>query len=117
MRTYLEGANQQIELALESGEMSPKQVLNGTRVITYNKNAQATVDAAIDKALKIFAMDSLPEAQPIADELSLLIEELFNGSDKDDNGMLDPIQDEGGILTAYDFTLLMAEIDIFPDKQ
>jgi len=67
----------------------------------------------IDKALQLFATDSVGEAQPMVEELSELVDQLFNGNDQDGNGVIDPIRDEGGISTAIDFAILMGEMDIF----
>ena len=49
----------------------------------------------------------------VLEELDQLFNQLFYGKDQDGNGVIDPIGDEGGISTAIDFAILMAEMDIF----
>lgn len=113
IEAYLQQTIEQIETAIESDTLSAKQTLKGKRVMTYSQASQVAVTQTIDKTLQILNSDSVAEAKPMAEELDQLFNQLFYGKDQDGNGVIDPIGDEGGISTAIDFAILMAEMDIF----
>ncbi|MGB0387729.1 MAG: protein kinase domain-containing protein [Ardenticatenaceae bacterium] len=113
VRVYLDQTNAQIQTLLEEEAITDQKRFYGEQALLYSSNAQATVEEAIKKAQKVFAMDSVQESQPVADELTQLLDQLLNGADQDGNGVVDPAQNEGGILSAYDFALRMAQIELF----
>lgn len=114
VRAYLAGAKEQSESALQAGPPSDEAKFNAERVIAYSTNGQERGDQAIKKALKALDADSIDEIKPHSDDLSQALNELLEGSDVDRDGQVDPMKDEGGILKAYEFGLLMSEINLFP---
>lgn len=78
-------------------------------------NNQATLATALDQANKILATDTVEEARPFSDSTSQQLDILLNGSDLDNNVVIDPLRGEGGILAAADLLLLLVDIRLFAD--
>lgn len=112
VEAYLQQTTEQIQAAIDSNSLSPKQAEGGQRVMTYSQATQVATMRTTDKALQILHSASVAEAKPMIEELSQSLNQLFYGTDEDGNGVIDPIGDEGGISTAIDFTILMAEMQI-----
>lgn len=82
---------------------------------TALERSQTVAESSIEMALKIFAADSIPEAQPIAQELNQMLPALLQGTDFDRNGQIDPLADEGGFLAAQMFGQQLHTIHLFAD--
>lgn len=113
---YLEGAMEQVQLAAEIAPATAGMQQAAGRLRNTGDNHLNLLNAALEKALQIFAADTVTEAQPFADKLAELLNQVQNGTDLDGNGTIDPTKNEGGMVTLYEDSLLMAEIAIFPKE-
>ncbi len=113
VRPYLARALEQIQLASETTTVTADTQLYADRILTTGNNNLALIDAAAEKALQIFAADTVAEAQSFADELEMLVDQVLNGADLDNNGAIDPTKNEGGIEALYQDSLRMGEMPIF----
>jgi serine/threonine protein kinase len=111
VQRYLREASGQIEQA--KPHTTAKSEFYAQQLIKAIMNGQASAEDAEQTTLKLLAVDSPSEGEPLADEIIRLLNALLQGSDFDGNGQVDWQADEGAILAAYDFALLMAEIPIF----
>lgn len=113
VRSYLARALEQIQLASETATATADTQLYADRILSTGNNTLALVDAAAEKALQIFAADTVAEAQAFADELEMLVDQVLNGADLDGNGAIDPTKNEGGLEALYQDSLQMGEMTIF----
>ncbi|MEM9773450.1 MAG: protein kinase [Chloroflexota bacterium] len=72
---------------------------------------------AVNLALKIFAVDSAEEGQPIADSLISTVEAGINGRDFSGDGKIDTFDDEGGINMIQSLIVQWMEGSYFPDHR
>lgn len=79
-------------------------------------NASQLQDEAQDLALKLFAMDSIDELQPFADQLLETLNQVRVGNDLDEDGVVEPLVSEGGISAAYEEGLVWAARSYVPDE-
>lgn len=101
VRVYLELA---LAAANEARETLPLTRFSGAaseKTVMSLENSQSLRTAAQAVALKLFAVDSVEEAQPFADELEALLLQVQNGSDNDGNGVVDGLAGEGGTTAVY----------------
>jgi plastocyanin len=113
VRGYLEGAKQHAQLAADAEDATAEVQLHAGHVIVSSDNMLARLDAAIDEALRIISADSAAEAQPSAEELAGLLDAAYNGQDANGDGAVAPIENEGGLLTAYEHALNMGSFEFF----
>lgn len=113
VRAYLEGAKQHAQLAVDAEDATAEVELHAGHVIISSDNSLARLDAAIDEALRVIASDSAAEAQPAADELARLLDIALKGQDANGDGAIAPIENEGGLLTAYEHALNMGSFEFF----
>lgn len=113
VRGYLEGAKEHAQLAADAAGATEEVKLHAEHVIISSDNALASLEATIEEALRVIASDSAAEAQPAADELAGLLDIAFNGQDANGDGAIAPIEDEGGLVTAYEHALNMGSFEFF----
>ncbi|MEZ4725986.1 MAG: hypothetical protein R3E79_02505 [Caldilineaceae bacterium] len=108
VRTYLADATSAVEAALTA--ITPTTTLHFyvDRVTAAQQNSQIAIEQAIEVAFKVFAADTVQEAQPFAAEVNARLATVRHGRDRDENGVIDPLRDEGGVVAAYDYGLHLA---------
>jgi serine/threonine protein kinase len=116
IRVYLVSVKEQMAQIAAAQERFPQLSDSLERIRTTTDNNLTVVDESLKKALQILATDTLSEAQPLIDELDQLVNRLTSGTDQDDNGVIDPTRNEGGIPALYDEVLSLGEIPLFPTQ-
>ena len=111
---YINGAKEQTELVLNGGNAIKEMKLHAGHVLISSDNALAWLEEAIDTALRILAADTAAEAAPNVTDLAIMLEQINDGVDVDGDGVIVPIVGEGGLVTAYEHTLNMGAIELFP---
>ncbi|MEM7533237.1 MAG: protein kinase [Chloroflexota bacterium] len=114
VRVYLDDAVEQLTAMtdlLTTGTIvpTPNRVFYMDRAIAAHDNSVELNQEATERALQVFAADTLEEMQPFVDELGDALAALVNGTDVDGSGVVDPVEGEGGMLALYDYALLLAE--------
>lgn len=94
--------------------LTSDQLFHSKQVIANSRASLNVTNEAIDQVLKVFAADTIQEAQPFIDEAAVLLDGLLNGSDSDGNGVADPLQGEGGVNGINQLTLAINEVNVFP---
>jgi len=108
VRTYLTDATTAVEAALAAITPTTTLQFYADRVTAAQQNSQSAIEQAIEVALKVFAADTVQEAQPFAAEVNARLATVRHGRDRDENGVIDPLRDEGGVVAAYDYGLRLA---------
>ncbi|MBE2224645.1 MAG: protein kinase, partial [Anaerolineae bacterium] len=102
VRVHLESAIDSANAAREAVPPSHFSQGSAEKTVRSLENSIAIRSNAQALALKLFATDTAAEAQPFADELELLLQQLREGSDNDGNGVVDALAGEGGITAVYE---------------
>jgi hypothetical protein len=109
VRGYL---GQAAELAQSATLTTGNQQFHAAQIIAFGEGSLAQVEASINEAKRVAATDSAAEAQPIADTLVVILQQLLNGDDADGNGVVDPLRGEGSIAQAAAAAEALYEINI-----
>ncbi|HEX6384152.1 MAG TPA: protein kinase [Anaerolineae bacterium] len=114
VRGYLTATVEQVQ-AMESGlELSGDQQFLAGQLVTLSEANLATIDAAIEQARKVVAADSVVEAQPQAGAAGRLLAALLTGIDSNEDSVIDPLRDEGGVAILSQLALSLVEVDLMP---
>lgn len=113
VRTYLRDASAAVETALTTISSTATLQFYADRVTAAHQNSLAQIEQVIEVTLKVFAADSVGEAQPFATTVNAFLANVRNGRDLDENGVIDPLRDEGGVLAANEYALRLAEYPFF----
>jgi plastocyanin len=111
---YLNGTKAQTDLAARTPDTTAEIQLHAGHVVISSDNVLSWLTDASDAALRVIASDSVAEAQPHADSLMTQLDLAHTGIDADGDGLIVPIPGEGGLLTAYEHTLNMGTIELYP---
>ncbi len=109
VRAYLADAITTIDTIMTAITDTTALPFYAERVLTTNRNSLAAVTATIESALKVFAADTAQEAQPFAAVVNTQLAALRDGRDLDENGVIDPFHNEGGLLAAQGYALRLAD--------
>lgn len=109
VRTYLTDAATTVETFLTTITQTTSLPFYVDRVLAAQRNSLAAITATIDSALKIFAADTVEEAQPFAALVNTQLTAVRDGRDLDANGVIDPLLNEGGLLATYEYALRLAD--------
>ena len=101
-----------LEEIATANTLAPSAQFAAFRALDTTLQHQDALNQARDNALQIFATDTAAEAQPIAAELVSWLEEIKNGVDLDDNGIIDPLFLEGSFTDVYRFTQKATTMEI-----
>jgi plastocyanin len=113
VRVYLDSTGSTIEQLLLVAT-SNEVILHAGHVAIALDNARLAMDQAMNLAGRITSVDSVAEAQPLADELELVLATLLEGTDADGDGAIAPVPGEGTVNTAYQHALFAAGIELYP---
>ncbi len=114
VRGYLQRMITAMEELEDRSDLIGNQRFFAARIQATSANGLETVEAAFEQALKVFASDTVAEAQPFVDEVERLLNEVADGADFDTNGAIDPLHGEGGLQGAHSAILGLSEASIFP---
>lgn len=102
-----------------TGQLAPLTTASA-RTRFYRARALATYDHSLDlieqataKAIQIFAADTIADVQPVVDELAQLLTLALYGDDRDGDGVIDPLADEGAILALLNQVAQLGEYTIY----
>lgn len=112
VRAYMDWAKQQAELAAAPGA-SDEVILHAAHVAISIDNGMAWLAEAEDAALRLLSSDSATEAQPHADEMNQLVNDVLVGRDLNADNYAAPAPGEGAIQTAYEHAQFMAGFEVF----
>jgi serine/threonine protein kinase len=110
---YLEKAKEHAQLAAAASNASEEVKLHAGHTIIGTDNALAFLEEAIRAAGRVLASDSTAEAQQASEDLSGSLDSLLNGTDANNDGIIAPIPEEGGLLIAYEHALNMGSFEFF----
>lgn len=114
---YLSGTQEQATLAASTGDATAEIKLHAGHVLVSSDNVRGWLEDGVAEVLRVLAADSAGEAQPTAEKVAALLDQAYAGIDPDGDGVVMPLVGQGGLLTAYEHTLNMGGIEIYPVNQ
>jgi hypothetical protein len=111
---YLQETAQQAQAAADAPDSTPNIRQQNENLQVCIQNLDGWTAEILPLALSLSEAPFGPEMQPIIDELSLLGDALLNGADANENGQVEPIEDECGADLAYKYGTYMADFQIYP---
>lgn len=113
VRVYLEQADEQVQSLLADNALAEAERSSATGLQTSLKNTLTAVAEAQETALKALAADSVAEMQPTVNDLTVVLQAGVDGTDADDNGVIDPLAQEGALRRAFVDGLALATVALF----
>lgn len=113
VREYLQQARKQTVQLSPLVTASPRTRFYTARALATYDYSLDLVEQATDKAIQIFAADTIADVRPFVDELAHLLTLALAGDDRDGNGMIDPLADEGAVLALFNLVAQVGEYPIY----
>jgi plastocyanin len=113
VRGYAEGAKKHTQFAADTGDASFEVRLHAGHTIVSLDNMLNWLDEAIRQAVRVISSDTAEEAAPAGEELSRVVDLMVNGQDLNGDGVVAPVEGEGGLLVAYEHALNMGSFEFF----
>ena len=111
---YIQAVYSHADYAANSPGASPNMIANGERVKTCAQNLAQWVPQLRERVLTVLGSTSFSDMdKPVHDSVALA-DQMLNGVDQDDNGKIEPISGECGMLTTYEYAYYMADMPLLP---
>ncbi len=114
VRAYVEGAKKHTQFAADAGDASSEVRLHASHTVVSLDNMLNWLDEAIRQAVRVISSDTVKEAGPTGEELSRVVDLMVDGQDLNGDGVVAPVEGEGGLLVAYEHALNMGSFEFFP---
>ena len=113
VREYLQLARKQTVQLSPLVTASPRTRFYTARALATYDHSLELVEQATNKAIQIFAADTIADVRPFVDELAHLLTLALAGDDRDGNGVIDPLADEGAVLALFNLVAQVGEYPIY----
>jgi serine/threonine protein kinase len=113
---YLQETISQVNQAIEATDSTPNIRSGGENVQICIQNMDGRLQHILDLALQLNDTSFGPGMEPIITELETLGDVLVRGADSDGDGLIEPLPDECGADSAYEFAYTMADMPLLPGE-
>jgi len=113
---YLQETLLQIQQAMDANDSTPNIRTSGENAGVCIQNMDVRLQRILELTLQLKDTKFGPEMEPIITELETLGGALVRGTDADGDGLIEPIPDECGADSAYEFAYNMADMPLFPGE-
>ena len=113
---YLQETLLQIKQAMDADDSTPSIRMSGGNAGVCIQNMDVRLQRILELALQLKDTTLGPEMESIISELETLGSALVRGTDADGDGLVEPIPDECGADSAYEFAYNMADMPLFPGE-
>ena len=110
---YIQAVYSHADYAANSPGGSQNMIVNGENIKICAQNLAQGAAQLRDQALIILTSDSSDLGQPVRESASIA-DHLLNGMDLDNDGEVEPIANECGVLTTYEAAYRMADMPLLP---
>jgi serine/threonine protein kinase len=111
---YIQAVYSYADYALNSPGASQNMIVNGNKVKVCSENLAHWAPELRQRISTILEAAALSEMAQGIQRSAELANQILNGSDKNENGEIEPIADECGVLVAYESTYKMADMPLLP---
>lgn len=112
VRAYWEQTTANLTAFAQDDGLTGNQKFYTDLLITMAQNNQSEVETTLNQASKVFASDTVEEAQGFLDVVNAQLDVLENGRDLDANGTIDPLFGEGGITAVSNGVLWLNDVPL-----
>lgn len=113
---YLQETLLQVKQAVDASDSTPNIRTNGENMQVCIQNMDVRLKRILELALELKDIPFGPQMEPVIAELESLGDMLVRGNDADQDGLIEPIPDECGADSAYEFAYNMADMPFFPGE-
>jgi hypothetical protein len=106
----------QITQAVDAADSTPNIRTNGENMQICIQNMEGRLEQILELALQLKDTPFGPEMEPIIAELESLGDMLVRGADADQDGLVEPLPEECGADSAYEFAYNMADMPLLPGE-
>jgi hypothetical protein len=111
---YIQAVYSHADYAANSPGASPNMIVNGERVKTCAQNLAQEVPQLRERVLTILNSASFSDMDKPVHDAVALADQMLNGIDQDEDGEIEPLSGECGVLTAYQYAYYMADMPLLP---
>jgi serine/threonine protein kinase len=111
---YLQAVSTQVELVMGSDVATSNIRANGENIQICILNMEGWLKRALELSLQLQRAPFDTAIEPVIAELESLGDALVQGSDEDQDGLIEPRQGECGANSAYEFAYNLADMPLFP---
>ena len=111
---YIQAVYSHADYAVNAFGASRNMIVNGENAKLCTQNLARWAPELRDQLLTIFSAASLSDSGPAIQRAAALTDQILNGIDLNENGTVESISGECGVLTAYEATYRMADMPLLP---
>jgi hypothetical protein len=111
---YIQAVYSHADYAINSSAATRNMIVNGENVKVCTQNLARWVPELRDHLTTILSASTLAGMDSVVQRSAELADQMLNGIDLDENGEVDPVAGECGILAAYDYAYHMADMPLLP---
>ncbi|HKY56002.1 MAG TPA: hypothetical protein VJM08_16930, partial [Anaerolineales bacterium] len=110
---YIQAIYSHADYVANSPGASPNMITNGESVKLCAQNLAQWASQLKNQTLIILTSDSSDLGQPVRDS-AVLAEQMLNGIDQNNDGHIEAVANECGVLTSYEYAYRMADMPLLP---
>ena len=111
---YIQAVYSYADYAVNSPGASQNMIVNGGNAKTCSENIAQWAPELRDHVSMILNAENLAEMDQPIQRSAELAEQILNGVDKDEDGEIQPVAGECGVLVAYESVYQMADMTLLP---
>ena len=111
---YIQAVYSYADYAVNSPGASQNMIVNGNTVKTCSENFAQWAPELRDHVSTILKAEGIAQMEQRVRRSAELTEQILNGVDKDEDGEIQPVAGECGVLAAYGSVYQMAELTLLP---
>ena len=111
---YIQAVYSHADYAVNTSGASRNIIVNGENAKLCTQNLARWVPELRDQLLTILNAESLSETDAAIQRSALLADQVLNGVDLKEDGTVEPVAGECGVLAAYEATYRMADMPLLP---
>jgi len=110
---YIQAIYSHADYVSNSPGASPAMIVNGENIKVCAQNLALWAAQLRDHILTILSPDSADSDQPVRDSAALA-NQMLNGMDLDNDGEIEAVANECGVLASYEYAYHMADMPLLP---
>lgn len=111
---YIRAVYSNADYAVNTSGASRNMIVNGENVKICVQNLASWAPQLRENLLSILNAASLAEMDAAVQRSTALVNQMLRGADLNENGTIDPVAEECGVLAAYNYAYRMADMPLLP---
>ena len=114
---YIQAVYSHADYAVNAPGASRNIIVNGENVKVCTQNLARWTPELREQLLTILNATTLADMDLAVKRSATLVDQIVNGVDLNENGSIEPVSAECGVLVAYEYTYRMADMPLLPVNQ